>query len=246
MREGSGWVKTLRRTTVLAGALVASALLVGLLILGALCSVSEFTSEGPDGRPAQTRISFIDGGLFLGGTITAAGLPVFAAKLAVAAVTADGPVVVTLNSAGGNLEAALRMAAAIRLAGRIAEIGTLVPEDASCQSACTVVFAAGQDRMAGPSSVFMFHGIRWTGQKADADLETAARLEFDLERRYLDALTAADSALVEALKLRGVFDTVTPTFLTAQELRALGDRFISWRAPFPRRSAPPRPHADRR
>ncbi|WP_207462337.1 hypothetical protein [Azospirillum sp. SYSU D00513] len=232
------------KTARWAAALLLGLLLSGLIALGGLCAVSEFTSEGPNGNPVQTRISFTKGGVFLGGSITAASLPVFAAKLAVSAVLADGPVIVSLNSVGGNLEAALRMATSLRWAEQLAFVRTFVPNDATCQSACTVVFATGQDRIAGQSAVFMFHGVRWTGQNADH--ESAARLEYDLERRYFEALDAADPTLVEMLKARGVFDTVAPTFLSAEEVSALGPRFISWRAPSPPPSESTPPRADRR
>jgi hypothetical protein len=165
-------------------------------------------------------------GLVVVGGLEAGSLPRFAVTLAAAVLLArDGRVTLRLDSPGGNLAVAHRMAAWVGLAGRIVPVDTEVMAGAACQSSCAVVFAAGAERRAAPSALFMFHAPRFTGDRRDPI--AALRREEAAEAHYLAALAAADPGLVRRLKERGVFDGAAPGFLRGRELSAPAGSFVT-------------------
>jgi hypothetical protein len=162
-------------------------------------------------------IAWTPDGLRLEGPIQASTFLGFTLRLGLAVlVDLDGHTVIELDSSGGNLDAALKMASVIEALQALARIDTRVPEGASCQSACTVLFAAGRSREAAKDALFMFHAASFTGGSADP--ARARQLQGRLETRYLLALERADPSLLRRLKREGAFDRLTPTFLRAQEL----------------------------
>ncbi len=70
-----------------------------------------------------------------------------------AALSVTGPVVVVLNSPGGNLMAGIKIGEAIRLKG----FRTLVMDGSMCASACALAWLGGRPRLLGPDAYVGFH-----------------------------------------------------------------------------------------
>jgi len=97
------------------------------------------------------QIRFGDGGAF--------ALKVAAAVVKMWSATDNRPLMVELNSGGGDIGAAQMMAYSLLLANRLTRQGTAtaVGRESACYSACTFLFAAGSYRKVDPSALFMFH-----------------------------------------------------------------------------------------
>jgi hypothetical protein len=75
----------------------------------------------------------------------------------------DGPAVtIRLDSPGGDVSAALQIHERLRSGGW--GVVTSVADGSRCMSACTLIFAAGDDRVAGPRARFQFHAPRYVGR----------------------------------------------------------------------------------
>jgi len=73
-----------------------------------------------------------------------------------------GPVVtVHLDSPGGDVSAALQINGRLKQSGRL--VVTSVADEAQCMSSCTLIFAAGDRRLAGQRSRFRFHAPLYVG-----------------------------------------------------------------------------------
>jgi hypothetical protein len=77
--------------------------------------------------------------------------------------TLPGPVVtVRLDSPGGDVSAALQINEALKRSDRL--VVTSVADEARCMSSCTLIFAAGDRRLAGHRSRFRFHAPLYVGR----------------------------------------------------------------------------------
>jgi len=132
---------------------------------------------------------------------------------------------VFLNSVGGNLQAARTIAEDI--AGNHMQV--VVARDATCQSACTTIFAAGSQRFADPKAFFMFHGSRNFLQMPylpvitreipdDPAIEKDFRA-FPVLVAKLKSMDAFASSAPKSGSAQGVFDHLDPNFLTLREVR---------------------------
>ena len=65
-----------------------------------------------------------------------------------------------LNSKGGGMQFAYN----IMIMVNHLDITVLVPKDATCQSACTVIYQAAKRRLADESATFVYHAIRFDGK----------------------------------------------------------------------------------
>ena len=132
----------------------------------------------------------------------------------------DAPIIVSLNSQGGNARAAHKIADAIHAArGQGAWVETRVETGAICLSASPLMFSAGEQRMAGTRSVFLFHGITYEGPRS------AEAVAQDLEREkraYLARMRAVDGRLAGFLEDRRIVDENIDTVFGGADLR---DRF---------------------
>ena len=74
-----------------------------------------------------------------------------------------GPVItVRLDSPGGDVSAALQIHDRLKQSGHV--VVTTVDDDARCMSSCTLIFAAGDRRLAGHRSRFRFHAPLYVGR----------------------------------------------------------------------------------
>jgi hypothetical protein len=77
--------------------------------------------------------------------------------------TLPGPVVtVHLDSPGGDVSAALQINDRLKRSDRL--VVTSVADEARCMSSCTLIFAAGDRRLAGHRSRFRFHAPLYVGR----------------------------------------------------------------------------------
>jgi len=75
----------------------------------------------------------------------------------------SGPLVtVRLDSPGGDVSAAFQIHDRLKQDGRL--VVTSVADEAQCMSSCTLIFAAGDKRLAGPRSRFRFHAPLYVGR----------------------------------------------------------------------------------
>jgi hypothetical protein len=75
----------------------------------------------------------------------------------------QGPVVtIRLDSPGGDVAAALQIHDRLKHGDRL--VVTTVADEAQCMSSCTLIFAAGNQRLAGPRSRFRFHAPLYVGR----------------------------------------------------------------------------------
>jgi hypothetical protein len=75
----------------------------------------------------------------------------------------QSPVVtIRLDSPGGDVAAALQIHDRLKQGDRL--VVTSVVNEAQCMSSCTLIFAAGDQRLAGPRSRFRFHAPLYVGR----------------------------------------------------------------------------------
>jgi hypothetical protein len=82
-----------------------------------------------------------------------------------------------LNSAGGNLLEAVRLAAAVKLA----KMSTNVGQSATCASACFLIFAAGEAKYANNSARIGVHGASEKGVVSRAATTSMADVAKELD-----------------------------------------------------------------
>ncbi len=125
-------------------------------------------------------------------------------------------VVITLGSGGGNLYAALSFV------GRINEISAKnnvvidTRVTSSCESACTVLFTAGNQRRAGRWAQFGFHSPA-IASKVPKGMDRKVILE-EARRVWIDAISAVDPTLAGVLIKRKLLHDDDMTYLSRTEL----------------------------
>ena len=76
----------------------------------------------------------------------------------------DDPIILNLNSGGGDPYAAHSIAGIIRSAQKYGtRVITKVGEGSKCFSACPIIFVAGDERVAAEEAHFLFHGMKYSG-----------------------------------------------------------------------------------
>lgn len=116
----------------------------------------------------------------------------------------DPIIVIDLNSRGGEMMNADRIIDKIHnLQGQGKTVITYVADDAECMSACTMIFAAGTYRIAGDTSVWMFHAP-WI-IKPGIDLNKLG-LPADRVKDYKDELIRSKEAMLV------IYASVDPVF----------------------------------
>ncbi|MGE3227363.1 MAG: ATP-dependent Clp protease proteolytic subunit [Parvibaculaceae bacterium] len=130
---------------------------------------------------------------------------------------------VRVDSTGGDVDAGIEMAEALRNLGAYRQTRIEVLAGSSCQSMCTVLWAAASERVAAPDACFMFHKPRRrlvpaVRRFADVDEPTAAMRA---------AIGRVDETLLAELDRRGAFDPVPcDVYLSAAEIAALGGAWL--------------------
>jgi hypothetical protein len=79
---------------------------------------------------------------------------------------------VRLNSPGGNLRTAYYLADLIEKSG----MDTVLPPNAMCASACTVLFIAGHHKWANASARFLVHSVAIHGEETESSQAATTRM----------------------------------------------------------------------
>jgi hypothetical protein len=162
-----------------------------------LCSVSLFSH-------ADTTVRF-------GGYINQRSINSLIAKVS-KALDKDPVVTVELSSDGGEISAAFDFVR--RAQGLGGTVNTLVRS--SCESACTIMFTGGQERLARSSAQFGFHAPAIAsrvprGVSREAVLKRA-------RDRWMDAIAAVDGQAVSLIESRGMLNDEEMSYLRGRDL----------------------------
>ncbi|MCW5751395.1 MAG: hypothetical protein KIT81_09630 [Alphaproteobacteria bacterium] len=133
-----------------------------------------------------------------------------------------------LDSEGGNLDATfgmLREMAAARRAGM--RFLTRVPAGAICYSACTLLFAAGEERIAGDDASFLFHGIVHRGPDGGRTRPDRAALVAAAREKYLAGIGEADPGLARWLREREIVARNLEVTFAAGELSRIFPAYVT-------------------
>jgi len=163
----------------------------------------------------------------LSGKIRATTSLLFTNALARALLQSDPrePIVVKLNSAGGDTHAAHDIADMIHAARRHgASVTTRVEAGSYCLSACPLIFSAGDDRLAGATAMFLFHGVTYRGPRSTQ--EVAATLAAE-KQRYLNRMRAADRRLGRFLTDNRIVEDGIDTAFAGADLRSGFPEFVT-------------------
>lgn len=135
---------------------------------------------------------------------------------------------VILNSEGGNVFEAVRLAELIHGEGDV----VIVPDGAVCVSACFLLFAAGRNRVAGPTASIGVHSV---SVSVNGD-ETPAALGLTTSLARVAAAYGVPPSIIRKL-------VTTPpgriTWLSRADLTSMGVKVMSWKLP-PTKSQPQR------
>jgi hypothetical protein len=128
------------------------------------------------------------------------------------ALEKDSVVTVELSSGGGEIGAALDFVnRAQRMNGTV---NTLV--NSSCESACTILFTAGLERLASSSAQFGFHAPEIASR-----VPRGVSREEVLQRakdRWMEAIGRVDGRAVYLIESRGMLDNESMSYLRARDL----------------------------
>ena len=131
-----------------------------------------------------------------------------------------------LDSPGGDVSAALQIHDWLRESDRT--VVTSVPDGAKCMSSCTLIFTAGDRRVAGPTARFRFHAPRYVGGvPLPGPLVTLIE---DMTRRGIaNNYSTVAPQLARYLAEPGIraLDSRRGLMITGADLAARGDGFIT-------------------
>jgi hypothetical protein len=162
-----------------------------------LCSVSLFSH-------ADTTVRF-------GGYISPSSINSLLSKVSKALET-DSVVTVELSSSGGEIAAALSFVQ--RAAGLGGTVNTFVRS--SCESACTIMFTGGVERLATSSAQFGFHAPAIASRVPDG-VSREAVLQHARDR-WMDAIGAVDGQAVRLIESRGMLNDEEMSYLRGRDL----------------------------
>ncbi len=170
-------------------------------------------------------LSVTNGEIRIEGTIASSTSALLVHGIAEAIVNQNADAIdIRLDSPGGDIDAALEMADALKSASAHIPVRTTVGPKARCLSACTVVFAAGAERSAHASARFLFHGVAYRGVRDGRAVEkdiVSARTDM------VRALSDAAPSFIAFLDRNGVFESATGALFTAGEIRRMTPEFLS-------------------
>ncbi|PIP90340.1 MAG: hypothetical protein COW01_02725 [Bdellovibrionales bacterium CG12_big_fil_rev_8_21_14_0_65_38_15] len=130
----------------------------------------------------------------------------------------DLNITITLDSGGGNVNEALRAIREIDRLNRkpMIQIDTKVGSHNSCESACTLLFTAGEKRYASERAKFGFHSPKFVrgdrGDRSRADIE-------DLYRRlWLKQIRSVDTTAAQMIQDHEYLLDYDMSYVRAREL----------------------------
>ncbi len=126
-------------------------------------------------------------------------------------------IIIDLSSGGGDLQASLRFVGEVySLASRLGvQIDTRVTS--SCESACTILYTAGQNRLASRSAQFGFHSPK-IESRIPSGMNRADLLD-RFRRDWLNAIGRVDGGLAYQLEDRGFLLRDDMQYISASRAR---------------------------
>lgn len=128
-------------------------------------------------------------------------------------------IIIDMDSAGGELAYTERVAEILRRMRDEVDLKTYVRHGAHCLSACVLLFAEGEERMAGSSSSWLFHGVCHAFQDQPSPVAT---------QRFLDLLLEAgvSEEFICGFAEKGYFNEPGGHWMSGYELFHLHDANI--------------------
>jgi hypothetical protein len=131
----------------------------------------------------------------------------------------EGVTKIELNSGGGEFYSSTKVAA-LSLAALIREMGitTSLREGAYCGSLCTLLYQAGEGRIAHPTAELMYHGPQWRDKARELSRACDSQ-HFDLElcQSLQNEAEALNSEFFELLEHYGMSATLLERYLAQPE-----------------------------
>jgi hypothetical protein len=185
-----------------------------------------------DTATQPTRVHFRDNGIHLTGSINGRSVAdvIFILLFQQGDAGDRGVVTIRLDSKGGDVHAAKLMNRALSLDRLIrgTRYRMTVGSHNICASACTMIFAHGDMRVASRDSLFMFHGPVHAGQYVEMslwnDIILTVRRAVPL---MINPIYKADPALARQLQLDEIYDSPNNTaYFSGQQLHAAFPAFL--------------------
>lgn len=110
-------------------------------------------------------------------------------------------VLVNLESEGGEIPPAIRAAQFLKTL-RASGIHVVTSNRSFCESSCTIIYAAGQTRMASSGATFYFHQV---GVRGNVSSERREQIRRQWAKSWLDEIRRADPRLASELEAAEVF-----------------------------------------
>lgn len=170
----------------------------------AWADVEIFTRMDNDSIDERTMVMRITGAIF----------PPMAREIEQAWASRPGSIarmLIDIESPGGELGETERIVEVIRAIRAQGKVDSLVRHGALCASACVAIYAQGEERAAGGSSVWLFHGACHRGSNVPS---------IALTGRFLDLLAEAgvSSDFIRTLTERGYVTNAGKLWLSGYEL----------------------------
>ncbi|MGF7207881.1 hypothetical protein GGE65_002459 [Skermanella aerolata] len=138
-----------------------------------------------------------------------------------------GPsVTIRLDSPGGDVSAALQIHNQLKRSGKL--VVTRVEDEARCMSSCTLIFAAGDQRLAGSRSRFRFHAPLYVGW-LPLPGPVVALIEAATRRGIANTYAEASPEFAHYLAEPGILalDSRKGLALSGEELAKRGGNFVT-------------------
>ncbi len=130
----------------------------------------------------------------------------------------DLNITITLDSGGGNVNEALRAIREIDRLNRrpMIQIDTKVGSHNSCESACTLLFTAGEKRYASERAKFGFHSPKFV--RGDRGDRSRADIEEHYRKIWLKQIRSVDTTAAQMIQDHEYLQDYSMSYVRAREL----------------------------
>lgn len=127
-------------------------------------------------------------------------------------------VIIRLGSGGGDLSAAFRFVALSRAMAHNYNFQLITSNESTCESACTVMYLAGEQRLAGKHAKFGFHSPA-IGENEHVSSEKSRTLISQARERWLGAIAEVDPTLSAYLATGRIMYESEMTYISSKDLK---------------------------
>jgi ATP-dependent protease ClpP protease subunit len=127
-------------------------------------------------------------------------------------------IILSLDSTGGDINETIRAVKYIRELNQdpLIEIHTKLLSNNNCESACTILFTAGEKRFAGERAKFGFHSPKF--QRGDRNGMSKKEIEEIYRNVWFNYISQVDPSTADVLRSRGYLLHQWMSYLPAREL----------------------------